>query len=393
MIFLEKNISAIPSYLLIAILIMGAFGVMGGGLVAPALPSIGEAFMAREEQLGLILSVYTFSAALSLPFIGYLLDTLGPRRMALFCLILDGATGIVITLAPTFPILLVLRFIQGIGISGLVPIAMTIIGRLFSGEKRLKVMGYLTGVISLGVVIIPSLGGFLAAKDWRFVFLVYGFSLFLALFFFFALPSISSGAEKTTKQASPLTYLVNLFSVLKIQAIRHTMYHSLAIYFYLYTLVTFLPLYLIMGHGFDTVFTGLALSLHGLFSAFVSSLAHFLARYLKWQQRTTLGYAFMALCFLLLPLWPQGSYLVSFSFIFYGIGMGMVVPTVYNRVTRLPPKEIAGSVIAIFNTMKYLGMTLSPLILGFLLSFVKLETIFIGVGVSSLLWGIKTSKF
>lgn len=376
-----------------AIFIMGAFGVMGGGLIAPALPSIGEAFLVKEEQLGLILSIYTLSAALSLPFIGYFLDSIGPRRMTLICLIIDGVTGIAIILAPTFPILLLLRFIQGIGISGLVPIAMTIIGRLFTGEKRLEVMGYLTGVISLGVVIIPSLGGFLAAYDWRYVFLVYGFSLLLALFFFFTLPSIPSGTEKELRYRSPFVYIVSLLSVLKIRDIRNTMYHSLAIFFFLYALITFLPLYLIIGHGFNSMITGLALSLHGVFSALTSSRAYLIARYLKWQQQTMLGYILMGLCFLLLPLWPQGSYLVGVSFVIYGIGMGMVVPTVYNRVTRLSPKEIAGSVIAIFNTMKYLGMTLSPLVLGFFLQFFQLQSIFIGVGLLALLWSMKSLRF
>ncbi len=52
-------------------------------------------------------------------------------------------------------------------------------------------MGYLTGAISIGAVIIPSLGGFLASIDWRFVFAVYGLSLILGLIFLFKLPETS----------------------------------------------------------------------------------------------------------------------------------------------------------------------------------------------------------
>ena len=61
----------------------GCFWCNGGGLVAPALPVIGEAFTVSEEKLGLILSVYTILAALSLPLLGYLIDTLGRRKIAL----------------------------------------------------------------------------------------------------------------------------------------------------------------------------------------------------------------------------------------------------------------------------------------------------------------------
>lgn len=249
-------------------------------------------------------------------------------------------------------------------------------------------MGYLTGVISLGVVIIPSLGGLLAAIDWRLAFSVYGFSLLLALFFFFHLPEYSPSAERG--HTSPFSYVVSLFSVLKVSSIRNIMVHSFVIYFLLYSLISFLPLYLVTGHGFGEIFTGLALSLHGLFSALFSSRAYLFARYLTWKQRSSLGYLSMALCFLLLPFWSRGSYLVSISFMLFGMGMGTVVPTIYNRATRLPPKEIAGSVIAIFNTMKYLGMTLSPLVLGLFLLMTRLEMVLFGVGVAAIFWALKT---
>jgi len=57
------------------ILIMGGFGVMGGGLLAPALPALTEPFGVGEDALGLVLGIYTFSAALGLPFIGFFIDS------------------------------------------------------------------------------------------------------------------------------------------------------------------------------------------------------------------------------------------------------------------------------------------------------------------------------
>jgi len=72
---METQRGSLPTYLVVMILVMGAFGVMGGGLVAPALPTIGGAFDVPEGQQGLVLSVYTLAAAISLPFIGYLTRT------------------------------------------------------------------------------------------------------------------------------------------------------------------------------------------------------------------------------------------------------------------------------------------------------------------------------
>lgn len=376
---------------MVALLIMGAFGVMGGGLVAPGLPTIGAAFDAPEEQIGLVLSIYTLAAAISLPFIGYFIDSVGRRKVALTCLLIDGSAGLAIIFAPSFYMVLFLRFIQGIGIAGLVPIAMTVIGDLFSGDKRVQHMGYLAGTISAGAVVIPTIGGSLASIDWRLIFTVYGFSLVLALFFLFTLPEtrpkkISQQREHTTS----LEYVSSLFSALKIKDIRNVMIHSLVLYSLLYALVTFLPIYLVQKHGFDELFNGIALSVQGVFSALLASRATFFAHRLNWRRRASIGFLLMGFAFLLLPVWAKGTYLVSFSFIVYGIGMGIVSPTIYTRVTKISPPDLTGSVISIFNTMKYIGMTTSPIIIGIFLIFTGLNIVFIGVGLVSAVWAFFT---
>ena len=384
---LSQENKQISGPLLAFIMIMGAFGVMGGGLVAPGLPAIGSAFSAPEEQLGLILSVYTISAAISLPLIGYFIDTVGRRRTALVCLIIDGTAGIGSSLAPTFSILLGWRFLQGIGVAGLIPIAMTVIGDCFQGKKRLKYMGFLTGTISLGAVIIPSLGGFLAAVDWRLVFMVYALSLVLALIFFFKLPetAASTGQISLNKLRQ---HLVSLFNILKLEKIRLVLLQSFAAYFFLYAMVTFLPVYIFQVHGLGEIFSGLSLSLQGLISAIFASRAGFFAGIIGWRKRTVLGFILIAMAFMLLPFWPEESYLILLSMIIYGSGMGILNPTIYDRITGLPPEKLRGSVISLFNTLKYLGMSSSPLLLGFLLIFFEMQILFFFTGITAALWGI-----
>ncbi len=383
----------LPAHIIISILVAGAFGVMGGGLVAPAIPTIGRAFDVPEGLQGLVLSVYTLSAAISLPFIGYLLDIVGRRRVLIICLLIDGLTGVFIALAPSFGIILIMRFIQGIGIAGLIPSAMTIIGDLFSGEQRLKVMGYLTGVISLGAAIIPTVGGALASIDWRLVFLVYGFCLLLALFFFLALPETApvhnpSKTSTTVPKNKAWDYVVSLFAVLKDRAIRNIMLQSLVHYFFLYAIVTFIPIFLVSIHAFSEIYGGIALSIQGVASACMASRAKLVAKYLAWWRRVSLGFGLKSIAFLLLPLWPQGSYLISVSIVLYGVGFGIVSPTIYNRATELPPEDLIGSVVAIFNTMKYVGMTLSPFILGLVINFTGLVSVFYVVAALCVVWSM-----
>lgn len=379
----------VSKLMILILLLMGAFGVMGGGLVAPGLPTIGAAFEIPEEQEGLILSIYTLAAAISLPLIGYFIDSIGRKKVGITCLLIDGSAGLAIIFAPNFSLLLFLRFIQGIGIAGLVPVAMTVIGDHFSGKKQLQLMGYLSGSISLAAAVIPLLGGALATISWELIFAVYGFSIFLAILFYFVV-SESKPNPNGSKNESPTAYASSLFSTLKIRKIRNIMIHSFILYFLLYALVTFLPGFLERVHGFPELFSGIALAGQAVFSAILASRATFIADYLNWRERTTIGFVLISLGFSMLPYWPEGSYLISFSFIIYGIGMGIVSPTIYNRVTRLSPSELTGSVISIFNTMKYVGMTASPIVIGLSLMVTDLDFAFLGVGILSVVWALIT---
>ncbi|SDL72866.1 MFS transporter [Halarsenatibacter silvermanii] len=377
--------SEISRFIFLIVLTMGAFGVMGGGLVAPALPAISEAFGTPEEQIGLVLSIYTISAAISLPLIGYFIDSAGRRKVALFCLLLDGLAGLGSTMAASFPVLLIWRFFQGIGVAGLIPVAMTIISDCFAGKNRIRAMGFLTGTISIGAVIIPSLGGLLASVDWRLVFMVYGLSLILGAIFFFKLPETSPQLQKTSLNGLKV-HIKSLGAALKRTDIVIILLQSFAVYFFLYTLVTFLPVMLHQYHDLGEIFSGISLSMQGFIAALLASRAGVFADIMSWKSRTFFGFCLIALAFILLPFWPQGSYLVLISMVIFGAGMGILNPTIYNRVTRLPPQNLKGSVISLFNTLKYIGMSLSPLVFSLLLLKFSMHSLFIMAGITAIIW-------
>jgi MFS family permease len=55
------------------------------------------------------------------------------------------------------------RALQGIGAGGLVPIAQTIVGDLFTPAERARIQGWLSSVWAVGAVIGPMIGAFLVA--------------------------------------------------------------------------------------------------------------------------------------------------------------------------------------------------------------------------------------
>ncbi|HED24554.1 MAG TPA: MFS transporter, partial [Firmicutes bacterium] len=118
-------------------------GMMGGALLGPVLPALMEPFGVAENQVGYVLAVYTFCTALSMPFLGPMIDKYGRKKLVIPCLILNGAAGMLGAFAPSFTVLLILRAFQGLGIAGLLPVAMTLIRDFFEGPTKVKAMGYL----------------------------------------------------------------------------------------------------------------------------------------------------------------------------------------------------------------------------------------------------------
>ncbi|MCK8824652.1 MFS transporter [Fuchsiella alkaliacetigena] len=373
------------------IISMGAFGVMGGAIVAPGLPSLLEPFEVSEDVVGLVLGVYTFAAAITLPLTGLLMDLLGRKVVGVSCLLLDGFFGLLCAFAPSFGVLLVFRFFQGIGIAGLIPVAMTIISDWYSGAARLKAIGILSALISVSAVVLPLLGGLLAFRSWQYPFLVYGFSLLVAFFFISFVEETKPQDDQDTK-LKLREYFNSFKQTIKIKEIWEVFIHSLVLYFLVYAIATFIPIFMVTVHGLSELLGGLALAVQGFFAAIFAAQADKVNRYFNWRQKTSLGFLLIALAIFLIPYWGSG-YRVLISLTLFGVGMGVAQPAIYNRATVVPPEELTGSVVAIFNTMKFIGMTLAPVTLRFIYNLYSFKAVFWLSAAITLLWLIVFSFY
>lgn len=368
--------------------LMGAFGIMGGGLLAPALPSLVVPFNIEEGTVGLVLSVYTFSAALTLPVTGMMIDILGRRKVALICLVIDGVFGLLCTIAPNFTVLLIFRFFQGIGIAALIPVAVTVISDWYHGSERLKIMGYMSGTISMCAVFIPVIGGFLAAVNWKYPFMVYGLSLVLALFYYCIIPESSQNAGLQDKGNKIAKYVNSLRSVMVIPTVRLIFFHALVLYFLLYSMINYFPLLLHDSYGLSLRLAGFALGFQALMSSIIASQASRLDRFMSRKAKLVSGYFLLFLGLVLIPVWGD-FYQLLLSLVLLGIGMGILMPALYHWATTAGPRELVGSVIALFTTVKFIGMTLAPVILRYIYNVYGPEGTFIAASVVAIIWCLR----
>lgn len=124
-----------------------------------------------------LFSLYMLAQAASIPVYAKLADLYGRKPLILFGMGLFAVASVLCGFAWDMPSLIVLRTLQGLGAGAVHPIAVTIIGDLYTVRERAKVLGYLASAWGIGSVAGPILGGLLAgAGAWRASFFLYSAS-------------------------------------------------------------------------------------------------------------------------------------------------------------------------------------------------------------------------
>jgi DHA2 family multidrug resistance protein len=138
-----------------------------------ALQHIAGSLSASSDESTWVLTSYLVTNAIVLPISGWLASTIGRKRYFLGCIIGFSITSLICGLAPTLPLLIIARGLQGITGGGLQPNAQAILADAFPPQKRgLAFAAYGIAVV-FAPAIGPTLGGWLTDNfSWRWVFLL-----------------------------------------------------------------------------------------------------------------------------------------------------------------------------------------------------------------------------
>ena len=143
----------------ISILIGMFMSAIEGTIVATAMPNI-VADLGGFSLFSWVFSIYLLMQAITVPIYGKLADLFGRRPIYIIGVIIFLVGSILCGFATTMPALIIFRLIQGIGAGAVQPIAMTVVGDIYSVEERSKIQGYLSSVWGISAIIGPALGGF-----------------------------------------------------------------------------------------------------------------------------------------------------------------------------------------------------------------------------------------
>ncbi len=146
---------------------------LDGTVVNIALPTIGRDFDAPLSGLQWVVNGYLLTLAALILLGGSLGDRFGRRRVFLIGVAWFAAASLLCGVAPTLPLLIAARVLQGIGGALLTPGSLAIIEASFYEDDRGEAIGAWSGLGGIATAIGPFLGGWLIqAVSWRLIFLL-----------------------------------------------------------------------------------------------------------------------------------------------------------------------------------------------------------------------------
>lgn len=142
-------------------------------VVNVSLPAIGRDLGADVAGLQWTLNGYVLTLAALILLGGSLGDTYGRRRVFNLGVVVFLVASALCAAAPSIELLIVARFLQGIGGALLIPGSLAIIAAVFHPDDRARAIGLWAGLGAIAAAIGPLVGGYLTdAVSWRAVFLV-----------------------------------------------------------------------------------------------------------------------------------------------------------------------------------------------------------------------------
>jgi MFS transporter, DHA1 family, multidrug resistance protein len=238
----------------------------------PAMPTMAVDYAVSNSEIQSTLVLFLFAMGVGQILIGPLADRFGRRPIALFGIVLYGASSLLAAASVDFYWLQIARVLQGLAACSTSIVVFSAVRDCYSAKESMTMYSYLNGAICVIPALAPTFGGLLALEfGWRSTF------MFMALYAVFVLLFVGYRFPETrplnTDSKGPLYRWARYKPVV---ANVHFMFYALvcmAAMASILAYVSYSPVWLIGGLGIsELMFSGL----FGL-NAFVNVTACFAA--------------------------------------------------------------------------------------------------------------------
>ncbi|HLR80385.1 MAG TPA: MDR family MFS transporter [Bacillota bacterium] len=155
---------------LISLIIAMFMAAIEGTIVATAMPSI-VSDLGGFSFYSWVFSAFLLMNAVTTMIYGKLSDLYGRKPIFISGVLIFLTGSVLCGFSSSMLMLIIFRFVQGLGAGAVQPIATTIVGDMYTLEERAKIQGYLSSVWGISAVIGPLAGGLIVRfSDWAWIF-------------------------------------------------------------------------------------------------------------------------------------------------------------------------------------------------------------------------------
>ncbi|GGE57362.1 MFS transporter [Priestia taiwanensis] len=131
------------------------------GLVVPILPLYATSLGASQTEIGILFASYAITLFLATPILGALSDKVGRKNPMFWGLIGLAASTVLFAFAESFWLLVLARALQGIAAAATWTAGLALLADVYPKEERGKAMGIALSGQAAGMLLGPTMGGWL----------------------------------------------------------------------------------------------------------------------------------------------------------------------------------------------------------------------------------------
>jgi DHA2 family multidrug resistance protein len=145
--------------------------VLDSSIANVSLPHIAGGLGSTQNEATWVITAYLVANAIVLPAGAYLTTFIGRKKFYMICVALFGISSMMCGMAPSLPLLIFFRVLQGIGGGGLAPSEQSILADTFPPAKRGQAFALYGLAVVCAPAIGPTLGGYITDNfNWRWIF-------------------------------------------------------------------------------------------------------------------------------------------------------------------------------------------------------------------------------
>lgn len=341
---------------LLAIWSISAVVSLPGLAISPILGDLNKVFPHTTDlEIQMLTSL---PSLLIIPFVllsGRLSVSRDKTKLLVAGLSIFFLSGVACFFAQSMWLLILISCILGIGAGMAIPLSTGLVVDYFTGDYRIRQLGYSSAINNLTLVLATVLTGYLADVNWHLPFLVY------------TLPVISLGLSFFLRRNRAVAEPAES-DQLKHQAIDKRKLAELMVFYFLTTFlvlaIAFYISFLVEARGDENSFSGMLISLFFLAimlpGLFITSIINLLRQNVNLVSLILICAGLLCVGLFKADLW------MVLGCILTGLGYGVMQPLIYDKAAVIAPPRSATLALSFVMAVNYLAIMLCPFLIDML---------------------------